>query len=48
MIGPVDLDVQMLSDGTVRVVNGPAQAGTYKWHVQRVKIVAVKANGDVK
>jgi len=48
MVGGAYLDVDFLTDGTVRVVNGPNETESYMWHVQRVKMVAVDANGAVK
>jgi hypothetical protein len=48
MVSGADLDVNILSDGTVRVQNSAADNYGYNWHVQRVKMVAVAANGDVK
>jgi len=47
MVG-ANLDVNILSDGTVRVQNGTGEGRGFKWHVQRVKMLAVAANGDVK
>jgi hypothetical protein len=42
------LDVNFLTDGKVRVMNDAQETGTYKWHVQRVKMVAVNAAGVAK
>lgn len=46
-IGAAALDVQILSTGTIQVSNGPNDSGTFRWHVQRVKMVAVDASGNV-
>ena len=48
LLGGADLDVNFLTDGKVRVANGANEAGTYKWHVQRVKMVAVNTQGVAK
>ncbi|NBR26124.1 MAG: hypothetical protein EBU08_20545, partial [Micrococcales bacterium] len=48
LLGGAMLDVNFLTDGKVRVMNDGQESGTYKWHVQRVKMVAVNTSGAVK
>lgn len=48
LLGGAYLDVDFLTDGKVRVINGANESGTFKWHVQRVKMVAVNTSGAVK
>ena len=48
LLGGAMLDVNFLTDGKVRVMNDGQEGGTFKWHVQRVKMVAVNTSGAVK
>ncbi|NBP58183.1 hypothetical protein EBU71_16940 [bacterium] len=41
MIGLADLDVDVLSDGKIRLQQAAVENVGYKWHVQRQSVIAI-------